>query len=252
MEESDDIFHEPEQESDTEAKKQLNGELKDKADEEVPGEEAPVAPEDAGHDLKGDVNGSTKEGDGDSGNDDDLGQDDDEGGEDGEEYSVETIRDHKFSKGQTLYLIKWQGYGEEENTWEPEDHLIPHSRAVLKEYHKKIGGKPVPPPARIRSKQKLRETPSSEEHRASKRRKRNKDVSASPAEETTEESWLPEGEDWEDQVASVEMVDQDDNGLLHAYIKFKNGRRTRVGMDKIYKHCPRPMLRFYEGHLRFR
>jgi len=45
-----------------------------------------------------------------------------------EEYVVDTVLQHevrKCGKGRTktYYLIKWQGYGPEYNTWEPEDNL---------------------------------------------------------------------------------------------------------------------------------
>lgn len=34
-------------------------------------------------------------------------------------YEVECIRSHKGSKGKRLYEIKWKGYPESDNTWEP-------------------------------------------------------------------------------------------------------------------------------------
>jgi hypothetical protein len=56
---------------------------------------------------------------------------------DGEEqYEVETIRSHRCHgrKKQLQYLIKWKGYPESDNTWEPVTNLqAPH---LIKEYHK--------------------------------------------------------------------------------------------------------------------
>ncbi|KAG9510435.1 Heterochromatin protein 1, partial [Fragariocoptes setiger] len=40
-----------------------------------------------------------------------------------EEYVVEAVRDKKKIKGVTHYLLKWKGYPEEENTWEPHENL---------------------------------------------------------------------------------------------------------------------------------
>jgi len=34
-------------------------------------------------------------------------------------YEVECIRSHKGSKTKRLYEIKWKGYPESDNTWEP-------------------------------------------------------------------------------------------------------------------------------------
>ncbi|XP_055682263.1 chromobox protein homolog 1-like [Lutzomyia longipalpis] len=39
------------------------------------------------------------------------------------EYQVESIRERRMKKGRVEYYIKWEGYPEEENTWEPIDNL---------------------------------------------------------------------------------------------------------------------------------
>ncbi|MFH4981698.1 hypothetical protein AB6A40_008407 [Gnathostoma spinigerum] len=46
-------------------------------------------------------------------------------GEEGEEYSVEKILGERYNAQKRCkeYLIKWEGYGDEENTWEPECNL---------------------------------------------------------------------------------------------------------------------------------
>ncbi|GAB0096767.1 hypothetical protein DMENIID0001_123330 [Sergentomyia squamirostris] len=42
---------------------------------------------------------------------------------DGEEYQVEKIMDRRVKKGKVEYYIKWEGYPQDENTWEPIDNL---------------------------------------------------------------------------------------------------------------------------------
>eukprot|EP00965_Chrysotila_dentata_P206700 6183683-Pleurochrysis_carterae.AAC.3 len=41
-----------------------------------------------------------------------------------EEYVVEAILGEKKIGGELRYLVKWEGYGQEDNTWEPEEHLV--------------------------------------------------------------------------------------------------------------------------------
>lgn len=57
-------------------------------------------------------------------------------------YEVEEIRGDKIVKGKTHYLIKWQGYDERENSWEPDDHLA--CMELLEEYWKEkaLGAEP--------------------------------------------------------------------------------------------------------------
>ena len=58
-----------------------------------------------------------------------------------EEYEVDHIRDSKMF-GRTLkYLVRWKGYGEGEDTWEPEQNLK-HAPAKLAEFHTQSPGAP--------------------------------------------------------------------------------------------------------------
>ena len=62
--------------------------------------------------------------------------------------------------------------------------------------------------------------------------------------------WTPTSKDWEPEIERVDTVDRDPSTKkLHAYIIFRNGKRIKVGMEMVYKHCPRAMLKFYEEHL---
>lgn len=72
-----------------------------------------------------------------AGGDDD---DDDEIYEE-DEYVVEAIRDWRYnlSEKRREYLIKWKGYEEIENTWEPEDHL--HCPDILEKYINSLDSK---------------------------------------------------------------------------------------------------------------
>ncbi|CDH61470.1 hypothetical protein RO3G_12673 [Lichtheimia corymbifera JMRC:FSU:9682] len=47
-------------------------------------------------------------------------------------YEVERILDHKGRPGHYQYLIKWKGYSEAQNTWEPQDNL--NAERLLSQY----------------------------------------------------------------------------------------------------------------------
>lgn len=60
------------------------------------------------------------------------------GGEDDEEYEIEAILDAKrgpFPDGRMGYLVKWKGYGEEENSWVDEEDAG-NAHALIAEYWK--------------------------------------------------------------------------------------------------------------------
>ena len=111
------MFQDPVAEDDNKADKQLNGELKDKINEDEDEDERAATPakEEVEEDEEVKAKGEEV---------DDIDADDDD--ERGEEYNVESIADHKITKGKILYWIKWQGYDEDQNTWEPEEHLLPY------------------------------------------------------------------------------------------------------------------------------
>lgn len=64
-------------------------------------------------------------------------------------------------------------------------------------------------------------------------------------------TWLPKKNDWTPEVERVDTIERDETGQLQAFLRFKNGKKTKVSMDRVKKHCPVPMLEFYETHLRF-
>ncbi|KAE9548944.1 hypothetical protein FO519_007850 [Halicephalobus sp. NKZ332] len=52
-------------------------------------------------------------------------------------YEVEKIVDSRFVRGRHEFLIKWKGYPDEQNTWEPENNLD-NCQDALTEFHKRI------------------------------------------------------------------------------------------------------------------
>jgi len=54
---------------------------------------------------------------------------------DDDEYEVERILDHKVIRKKDYYLVKWKGFSDLENTWEPKRNLK-NCQQMLRQYHR--------------------------------------------------------------------------------------------------------------------
>eukprot|EP00042_Codosiga_hollandica_P057289 m.844685 g.844685 ORF g.844685 m.844685 type:complete len:201 (-) comp59545_c0_seq5:3372-3974(-) len=57
--------------------------------------------------------------------------------EEDEVFEVEAIRDHEIRNGATFFFVKWKGYEESDNSWEPVEHLQASCVKLLAAYWKK-------------------------------------------------------------------------------------------------------------------
>ncbi|XP_032366039.1 chromobox protein homolog 1-like, partial [Etheostoma spectabile] len=55
-----------------------------------------------------------------------------------EEYVVEKVLDRRVVKGRVEFLLKWKGFSDEENTWEPQDNLDLDLFAEYMQKHKEM------------------------------------------------------------------------------------------------------------------
>jgi chromobox protein 1 len=114
----------------------------------------------------------------------------------------------------------------------------------MQEYFTAIGGRPDAgsAPKKAQGKRKSRQSPSNQAAPAKKSKRNTTSAELS--------RWTPHASNWEPEIERIDTVDREpDTKKLNAYIIFKNGKRVKVGMEMVYKHCPRAMLRFYEEHL---
>ena len=58
--------------------------------------------------------------------------------EEEEEYNVKKILDSRKINGKDHYLVKWLGYGNEENSWEPTENFSPEAFWKIEEYRQKL------------------------------------------------------------------------------------------------------------------
>ncbi len=123
---------------------------------------------------------------------------------------------------------------------------------MLDKYFEKLGGRPQSTKlGKRKSSSQLKNASGSQAPKKSKRTNSNGDESMDefPQEERIG-TWIPKKDSWEHDIKSIDTVERDrDTGKLWAFLIFDNGKRSKVGMEMIYKHCPIAMLKFYERHL---
>ncbi|KNZ71349.1 Chromobox like protein, partial [Termitomyces sp. J132] len=64
--------------------------------------------------------------------------------EDEYHYEVDEILDSWVVRGQLQYLVRWKGYGPEDNTWEPRKNLD-RAPNELRDFHRRNPAKPRNP-----------------------------------------------------------------------------------------------------------
>ncbi|CAL1289130.1 unnamed protein product [Larinioides sclopetarius] len=146
-----------------------------------------------------------------------------------EEFIVEKILDKRIVAGKTEYFLKWQGYPDSENTWEPEENL--DCPEIIEEFEKNYAKK-----KKIESSEKKRKLNGSEQG------------SEAPAKKKAEDE-KPRG--FDRQLEPERIIGATDNGgELMFLIKWKGCDEADLVPSKTANvKCPQIVIKFYEERL---
>ncbi|KAH7113559.1 hypothetical protein EDB81DRAFT_670227 [Dactylonectria macrodidyma] len=156
-------------------------------------------------------------------------------------FIVEAIKEHAIGKnGALMFKVEWEGYGEADSTWEPEQNLRISGDTILKEYYKKIGGR-----NKIFG---IKERQDSHNATGRRRSRRGTKHLAEAVPRIPEKKWCPPEGPWEDEIESIDGLEEGKEDFI-VFLRWKNGKKTKHGIHVIHKKCPQMMLRYYKRHI---
>lgn len=152
-----------------------------------------------------------------------------------------------FPQGGVEYHVKWLGYPDEQNTWEPPSNV--DDCAPLDKYHEQIGGPPKPAgktPARADSKKRKASssavdspTVSGSTSRGAKKAKaESSTTNGGDIKLAKRDSFKPPAGSWENEIISIETMSVGDDNGLYAYIQWKDGHRSQHRNTVVNSKCP--------------
>jgi len=157
-----------------------------------------------------------------------------------EEYVVEKILDKRTRSGRVEYFLKWKGYSEEDNTWEPVENLdCPDLIAEYEEQRKK-------------KKQEIKAKESSEglkdPKKSEKKLEKSKPTDTEKKKKREEEA-KPRGFDRNLDPEKI-IGATDASGELMFLIKWKDSEEADLVPAKLANvKCPQVVIKFYEERL---
>ncbi|KAF0314516.1 Chromobox 3 [Amphibalanus amphitrite] len=156
---------------------------------------------------------------------------DEEGAEEEEEYSVEKVLSKRIRNGKLEYLLKWKGYSDEDNTWEPAENLdCPELISAFEEADRK---------KKEKEKEKKRKTGAGGAGDDSTKKKKK------PAEDDSKPRGFDRGLEPDRIIGAT-----DSSGELMFLIKWKGSDEADlVPARQANVRCPQTVIQFYEERL---
>ncbi|XP_054161927.1 chromobox protein homolog 1-like [Oppia nitens] len=159
--------------------------------------------------------------------------------EEEEEYVVEKILDKRTRGGRVEYYLKWKGYSEEDNTWEPVENLdCPDLIAEYEEQRKKKK-------AENKAKEDQKSTTSNKDPKSVKKPVTESERKKKKSEDESKPRGFDRGLDPEKIIGAT-----DASGELMFLIKWKDSEEADLVPAKLANvKCPQVVIKFYEERL---
>lgn len=175
-----------------------------------------------------------------------------------EEYIVEKILDRRIVKGKVEYYIKWEGYGQDENTWEPEENLT--CPELIKEFENqrklKEGKKKEKEKEKLTTKKSLSNAESSEENSKDSssvtKKRKDKDLGSENSEKKEKKKKIDDTPKGFAKNLEPETIlgASDSTGELMLLMKWKGvDEADLVPAKEANVKCPQIVIKFYEERL---
>lgn len=169
---------------------------------------------------------------------------------DEEEYVVEKVLDRRVVKGRVEFFLKWKGYSDKHNTWEPEKNLdCPELISEFMKTYKKGGGSTTPTSGASKSSSgPLGRTKDSS---SSKKRSSDDDEEGGSKPKKKKEDEILVARGFERGLEPEKIIGATDScGDLMFLMKWKDSDEADLVLAKEANHkCPQIVIAFYEERL---
>ncbi|KAM8830569.1 chromobox protein homolog 5 isoform 2-T2 [Synchiropus picturatus] len=177
---------------------------------------------------------------------------------DEEEYVVEKVLDRRVVKGRVEFFLKWKGYSDKHNTWEPEKNLdCPELISEFMKTYKKSsssgGGGSTPGSSGGGGASKTSAVPSgrAKESGSSKKRSSDEDEEGGSKSKKKKEEAILVARGFERGLEPEKIIGATDScGDLMFLMKWKDSDEADLVLAKDANHkCPQIVIAFYEERL---
>ncbi len=152
------------------------------------------------------------------------------------EYIVEEIVGKKIENGTEFYYVKWKGFTEDENTWEPRSHFI--DTTLIEKYENKINKNKIKKEKKTEKKNFERSSDSEDNNYLNLKRNKNSKKKEEKNKIEDNKTIKKEKKDKNDK-KEIKESEKKENIKKKKYKEDNNIKEGKLGINKIkkIKHC---------------